>query len=318
MSATISADQGQGAQRDLKAKYEKALRSYIQRAAEKDLVIAYELGRAAFAENVSILEIVSLHHVALAESLARNGKSSGSAKAGKLSGQFLSEVLSSYELGRRAYGDSVSGLHHLNEVLEQEVKRLAHTVHDEAGQLLVAAHLAIAEVMAQVTPDDRKRLEEVTGLLYQAEEHLREFSHELRPTMLDDLGVVPALRSLAEGVSKRRKLAIDIDSPFEGRLPPAVEIGLYRVVQEALTNVTRHSRAGHVKIVLKKTGKKVQCAVQDDGVGFDAAAVLSREGRKGLGLIGMQERLNVLKGTLRVASQPGQGAKLSIIIPLGE
>jgi signal transduction histidine kinase len=206
----------------------------------------------------------------------------------------------------------------LNELLEQEVKRLAHTVHDEAGQLLVAAHLAIAEVMSSAKPDVRKRLGEVTGLLHQAEEHLREFSHELRPMMLDDLGLIPALRSLSEGVSKRRRLEIDVDSSFDGRLPPAVEMGLYRVVQEALTNVTRHSRARHVKIGLKRKRTKVECFVQDDGVGFDTVAVLSRNGKRGLGLIGIQERLNVLKGTFKIDSRLGRGSKLFISVPLGD
>jgi signal transduction histidine kinase len=303
---------------DLKTKYGKALRGYLEGEGEKDLVSAYELGRAAFGQNVGILEIVSLHHAALAEASSPQGKNGNRDRALKLSGQFLTEVLSAYELGRRAYDDSVSSLRHLNELLEQEVKRLAHTVHDEAGQLLVAAHLAIAEVMPDAKPRVRKRLREVTQLLHQAEEHLREFSHELRPTMLDDLGLVPALRSLAEGVSKRRRLGVEVESSFDGRLPPAVEMGFYRVVQEALTNVTRHSRARHVKIELQKKRSKIQCVVQDDGVGFDTESVLSRNGKKGLGLIGIQERLNVLKGTFRVDSQLGRGSKLFISVPLGD
>lgn len=302
---------------DLKARYEDALRSYLEGVAEKDLVCAYELGRSAFSQNIAILEIVSLHHSALAEAASQAFRSNDAARLIRLSGQFLAEVLCAYELGRRAYGDTVSSLRHLNELLEQEVKRLAHTVHDEAGQLLVAAHLAIADVMGGAKPEVQKRLRDVTGLLHQAEEHLREFSHELRPMMLDDLGLVPALRSLAEGVSKRRRLAIDVESSFDGRLPPAIEMVLYRVVQEALANVTRHSRARHAKIKLHKRGAQVFCQVRDDGMGFDVDSV-SRDGRRGLGLIGIQERLNVLKGIFRVDSQTGRGTKLSITIPLGD
>ncbi len=303
---------------NLNVNYEKALRNYLEGAAEKDLVCAYELGRAAFSANVGILEIVSLHHGVLAEISPRKRRDLDGDRFLRLSGQFLAEVFSAYELGRRAYGDTVSSLRHLNELLEQEVKRLAHTVHDEAGQLLVAAHLAIAEVMSGAKPEVQKRLREVTGLLHQAEEHLREFSHELRPMMLDDLGLVPAIRSLAEGVSKRRRLGVEVASSFEGRLPPAIEMGLYRVVQEALTNVTRHSRARHVKINVQRSRTYVRCVVQDDGVGFDADSVLSRNGKKGLGLIGIQERLNVLKGTFRVDSELGRGSKLSITVPLGD
>ena len=315
---SASATLAQAASKEFKAKYQQALSGYLQSSAEKEREVAYELGRNAFAQNVGLLDIVAIHHSAVARSLSSKEKKGEAERTFRLSGQFLSEVLSVYEIGRRAYGDSVSSLRHLNETLEQEVKRLAHTVHDEAGQLLVAAHLAIAEVMTDAKPEVGKRLREVTELLYQAEEHLREFSHELRPTMLDDLGVVPALRSLAEGVSKRRRLAIDVESSFDGRLPPAVEMGLYRVVQEALTNITRHSRAKQVKIAIQKSRGTVQCSVEDNGVGFDAVSVLSRNGKRGLGLIGIQERLKVLNGQFRVDSQPGRGSKLYIRIPLGD
>jgi signal transduction histidine kinase len=318
MSTAARARSRTAVSKDFKARYAAALRTYLQRAREKELVTAYELGRSAFAQNIPILEIVSTHHAAFADAAARKPKAGNGLEPVKLSGQFLTEVFSPYELGRRAYDDTVVSLRHLNELLEQEVKRLAHTVHDEAGQLLVAAHLAIAEVMNQAKPEVQTRLGEVTDLLYQAEEHLREFSHELRPTMLDDLGLVPALRSLAEGVSKRKNVDVEVEATFDGRLPPAIEMGIYRVVQEALTNVTRHSRAQRVKIKVHKTGGRIQCTVQDDGEGFDAEEVLSRKGRKGLGLIGIQERLNVLKGIFRVESRVGRGSKLSITIPLGE
>src|SRR5437879_10126949 len=163
----------------------------------------------------------------------------------------------------------------------------------------------------------RGRLRQVARLLDQAERNLRQFSHELRPTMLDDLGLVPALRFLASGISKRTGLSIQVGSSFNRRLPPAIEIGLYRVVQEALTNVTKHSRARGVRIELRRKGQAILCTVQDDGVGFDPEAVLARNGKKGLGLIGIQERLNVLKGAFQIDSQSGHGSKLSITVPLG-
>jgi signal transduction histidine kinase len=302
---------------DLQPTYERAFRNYLQDADEEDRVTAYELGRKAFAQNIGILEIVSLHHQALAEVSAQKADRDDDAQMLKLSGQFLTEILSAYELGRRSYNDSVSSLRHLNELLEQEVKRIAHAVHDEAGQLLVAAHLAIADAMPDASPRVRDRLRDIVQLLDQAEQHLRQFSHELRPTVLDDLGLVPAVRSLANGISKRANLPIQITSSLTGRLPPAIEIGLYRVVQESLTNVTKHSRARTVTIDLRKDRKNVLCSVEDDGVGFDPAKVLSRNGKKGLGLIGIQERLNVLRGSFHVESQLGRGSKLSVTVPLG-
>src|SRR5713226_323713 len=301
---------------DLTPRYEKVLHGYLKDAAEEDLAQAYELGRKGFAQDIGILEIVSLHHRALAGLSSQKRDPDEIQRVARLSGQFLTEVFSAYELGRRSYHDTVLSLRHLNELLEQEVKRIAHSVHDEAGQLLVAAHLAIAEVCG-ATPQIRGRLREVARLLDQAEGHLRQFSHELRPTVLDDLGLVPAIRFLANGISKRAELPIRVTSSFNRRLPPAIEIGLYRVVQEALTNVTRHSRARNVRIELRRKGEKILCTVQDDGVGFDPQTVLSRNGKKGLGLIGIQERLNVLKGTFHVKSQSGRGSKLFITVPLG-
>jgi signal transduction histidine kinase len=314
---TPQTDSRQDFELDLKPSYEKVLRGYLKGATEEDLVKAYELGRKAFAQDIGILEIMSLHHRTLAAASSQSWHHDEVQRFAKLSGQFLMEVFSAYELGRRSYHDTVLSLRHLNELLEQEVKRIAHAVHDEAGQLLVAAHLAIADVICGATPGMRGRLRQVAHLLDQAEKHLRRFSHELRPTVLDDLGLVPAIRFLASGISKRTALPIQVTSSFNRRLPPAIEIGLYRVVQEALTNVTKHSRARSVRIELRASREGILCTVQDDGVGFNPEAALSRNGKKGLGLIGIQERLNVLNGTLHIKSQSGRGSKLSISVPLG-
>ncbi len=302
---------------DLTPRYEKVLHGYLKDAAEEDLAQAYELGRKGFAQDIGILEIVSLHHRALAGLSSQKRDPDEIQRVARLSGQFLTEVFSAYELGRRSYHDTVLSLRHLNELLEQEVKRIAHSVHDEAGQLLVAAHLAIAEVICNTTPGMRGRLRQVERLLNQAERHLRQFSHELRPTVLDDLGLVPAIRFLAGGISKRTGLPIRVTSSLTCRLPAAIEIGLYRAVQEALTNVTKHSRARSVTIELRKKRGTILCTVEDDGVGFNPEAALSRNGKKGLGLIGMQERLNVLKGTFDIESQTGRGTTLIFRVPLG-
>ena len=308
---------GEIAKGGLRPDYEQAFCNYLREAGESDLVAAYELGRKAFADGVSILDMAALHHDVFAR-VFRDEPGVTCESAARRSGQFLNEVLSAYELGRRAYGDTVNALRHLNETLEQEVKRLAHSVHDESGQLLVAAHLAIAEEMPSASPEMQRRLNDVTELLYQAEQQLRELSHELRPTMLDDLGLVPALRSLSDSVSKRKQIEVRVEAGFEDRLAPAIEIGIYRVVQEALTNIARHAKAKKVKIELKKKQGAVRCSVEDDGVGFDADAMLSHRGKGGLGLIGIQERLKVLRGTFHAESKPGHGSKLAMSIPLGD
>ena len=308
----------QASRADLKPRYERVLRQYLREGTEVDLVKAYELGRRAFAQDVGILEIVSLHQRALTGVSTRGQHRDEVERIAKLAGQFLIEVFSAYELGRRSYQETVSSLRHLNALLEQEIKRIAHVVHDEAGQLLVAADLAITDVVRQATPSMREPLRRVARLLNQAEKHLRHFSHELRPTVLDDLGLTPAIRFLASRISQRAELPIRVISSLNRRLPPEVEMGLYRIVQEALINVTRHSRARNVKIELRMKGRdKILCTVQDDGVGFDPQATLSKIGKKGLGLVGIQERLDVLKGTLHIESQPGRGTKLFITVPVG-
>jgi signal transduction histidine kinase len=205
----------------------------------------------------------------------------------------------------------------LNETLEQEARRIAHALHDEAGQLLAVVHIALDDCARDLPPAAQERLREVRGHLDQIEEQLRRLSHELRPTILDNLGLVPALNFLAEGVSKRTGLAITVEGSTEGRLPAPVEITLYRVVQEGLTNATKHAKASNVRIQLQREDQEIRCAIGDDGIGFDYPAVSAKEGDCGLGLIGIQERLKALDGALRITSSPGNGTALLVTIPLG-
>ena len=207
-------------------------------------------------------------------------------------------------------------LHRLNEMLEEEAKRIARALHDEAGQLLATVHIALAEVARELPPPVRKRLQEVRGLLNQIEGQLRHLSHELRPTILDDLGLCPALEFLAQGVSTRTGLLITVKGSTEGRLPLSIETALYRIVQEALTNISKHARATRVRIQFQRAARRIRCVVRDDGIGFDVPSVLDRKGEQGLGLIGIRERLNALGGTLQITSAPGRGTELLITVPL--
>ena len=207
-------------------------------------------------------------------------------------------------------------LRRLNEALEEEAKRIAHELHDEAGQLLAMVHIVLAEIARELPPPGPKRLEEVTGLLDQIEEQLRHLAHELRPTILDDLGLLPALEFLAQGVSKRTGLPITVESSTEGRLLPSIEMSLYRIVQQALTNVAKHARATHASVQIRRGARTVRCSIRDDGIGFDVPVVLARRGQRGLGLLGIRERLNSFGGALQINSAPGQGTELLVTIPL--
>jgi signal transduction histidine kinase len=130
------------------------------------------------------------------------------------------------------------------------------------------------------------------------------------------MGLVPALRFLADGVESRRGLSVLLDWRLETRLPPAVETAVYRVVQEGLANVARHARATQARISLSVERMELRCLLQDDGMGMKESVRRSAP-RRGLGLVGMQERLVALGGTLHIASAPGRGTRLQATIPLG-
>ena len=148
------------------------------------------------------------------------------------------------------------------------------------------------------------------------EEHLRRLSHELRPTILDDLGLVPALDWLIEGVSTRSGLQITLIDSISGRLPRPIETALYRSVQEALTNIIKHACATLAKVELRQDNASIRCSISDDGIGFDTTDSLARRGGCGLGLSGIRERLYPLRGTLKINSSPGHGTDLIISAPL--
>lgn len=201
-------------------------------------------------------------------------------------------------------------------VREEEAKRIARALHDEAGQLLASVHIALEEATRQLPPPAGERLQGVRRLLDQIDEQLRRLSHELRPTILDNLGLLPALQFLAQGISTRAQVPITVEGSAGGRLPPAIETALYRVVQEALTNVTKHAQARHVRVQLQREAQMIRCVIRDDGIGFDVPAILARRGKASLGLLGMRERLDTLGGTLWITSAPGQGTELVITIPV--
>jgi signal transduction histidine kinase len=294
--------------------YRCAFGEYAQRGGEASLGRAYELGRHAISEKKSLMEIASMHHQVLQRTL---GSERGAARHQLLAAaaEFLAETLSPYEMAHRGVQDAITALRHLNETLEEEIKRIAHAVHDEAGQFLVAVHLALADVARELPERQKKKLGRVEELLNQVEQQLRRYSHELRPTLLDDLGWIPAIRFLAEGVSKRANLSIQINTRVAGRLPGAMEIALYRIVQEALTNAAKHSKATRVWIRIARKNRIFCCSIEDDGVGFDVGAVQSDVKRRGLGLIGMQERLNGIGGTMSIDSARGRGTRLLIQLP---
>jgi signal transduction histidine kinase len=299
---------------ELERAYARALEEYCSMGGEDALRSAYEIGRTALAEGRGVLDMAAMHHASIMRALQGMSPSANLTQNLGRAQEFFSESLSPYEIAHRGFQDATSALRRLNETLEQEIQRIAHAVHDEAGQLLFAARLAMSSVAHDIDPSLQGRLQEVGAILDQVEKQLRRLSHELRPTILDDLGLVPALEFLADSISKRVGLSIRIQSSLKHRYDQKIETAIYRVIQEALANVTKHAHAKNVEIRLTRIAKHLHCLVHDDGVGFDVPSALSCTGRGGLGLIGIRERLNAVGGTLQIDSVVGRGTELMVKI----
>jgi signal transduction histidine kinase len=191
---------------------------------------------------------------------------------------------------------------------EAERKRLALELHDETGQALTSILLGLKAIGGAKTREEAKQAEaDVRTLVVQALQDVRALAVELRPSALDDFGLGPA-----HTFSERSGIETTTETTLDERLPPEVETVLYRVVQEALSNVVKHAGAEHVSIVLAQRDARVAATIDDDGRGFDQADV--RE--DALGLVGMRERLGLVGGTLEIESSPGSGTTVAAQVPL--
>jgi two-component system, NarL family, sensor histidine kinase UhpB len=294
--------------------YATALASYLTGDGEPALRRAYEFGRSALRGGLGVLEIALLHHQSLQLLTPKERGPAARRPKFKTAGEFLAESLSVYEMAFRGFKEKNAALRHLNDVLEKEARRIAYLLHDEVGQSLFAAQLSLAQLEGKIDASLRQDMRTVSTALQQIGEQLRTLSHEMRPTVLDDLGLGPALEFLSQGVSKRSAVSVTIRSSVQGRLPSTIEATLFRAVQEALSNVVRHSNAAHAEVVLERKGQTLFCTVTDAGIGFDVDS-LHRGNSEGLGLSGIRERLDSVGGTLEIRSQPGQGTELIMIIP---
>lgn len=292
--------------------YASLLRKYVSDEREETLGEAYLLGRQAIEAQESLLEMASLHHQVVRELYSERKSTEDGEKVLRASASFFAECLSPYEMAHRGFQDSVKALRHLNETLEEEIKRIAYSVHDEAGQLLIAVHLALAELGRELPDAQKAQIRSIEELLNDVERHLRRYSHELRPTVLDDFGWTAAIQFLADGMSKRAAVPIHVEAAVSGRLPTATEVALYRTVQEALSNSIKHANAKNIWVRAWMEGHALICSVRDDGAGFDCAALRPAARHGGLGLVAMRERVTAIGGTLRISSAPGKGTELSI------
>jgi two-component system sensor histidine kinase UhpB len=202
---------------------------------------------------------------------------------------------------------------------EDERKRIARELHDETAQGLATLliRLKILE-RARTAPEMRKQIDELRELTAETLEAVRKLAVELRPATLDDLGLVAALEGYTESYGARIPVHVafraDGFDERDGRLAPQLELVLYRVVQEALTNAAKHASAHEVHVELHRMPDEVVAAVADDGQGFDVDEMM-RSRERGLGLFGMQERLALVGGQLMIDSAPGLGTRIHARVP---
>jgi two-component system sensor histidine kinase UhpB len=202
---------------------------------------------------------------------------------------------------------------------EQERKRIARELHDETSQVLTSLLISLALLEETVTSEEaRGRVADTRALAHQTLRAVRNLSIDLRPSALDDLGLLPALRWYIKEYQRNCGIAVEFSaSGFKERLPADMETALYRVIQESLTNTAKHARARKAWVTMAAEPGLVRAVVRDDGQGFDAQAVLKTPWQdRGLGLAGMQERAMLLDGSMAIESRPGEGTRIEVSMPV--
>jgi PAS domain S-box-containing protein len=204
----------------------------------------------------------------------------------------------------------------LLEVQEQERRHLARELHDEIGQLLTGLKFTLEMVHRARSDDNRPLLAEAQSLVRDLTARVRDLSLHLRPTMLDDLGLLPALLWLLERFTAQTQVQVDFEkSGVDRRFSPEVETAAYRIVQEALTNVARHARVPRASLRVWLDEDLLNVQIEDEGIGFDGEA--GHSGGKSSGLSGMHERATLLGGRLRIEAVPGRGTCVLACLPAG-
>jgi len=215
-----------------------------------------------------------------------------------------------FDLSQRVSRDA---MRRVVEAQELERRRLARELHDETGQALTSILLGLKTLERSVeTKQGRDGVAAVRDLVVATLQDVRRLAVELRPAALDDFGLAPALERLVETVRQDTPVDVDLEIGIgDERLPTDVETTMYRIVQEALTNIAKHAAATRISILLTRKERAVVVVVEDDGDGFDAA-----DPTAGLGLAGMRERVTLLGGQLRIETSPGRGTTIAAEVPL--
>jgi PAS domain S-box-containing protein len=216
----------------------------------------------------------------------------------------------------RAQEDLAAFAAQASAVREQEKSRVARELHDELAQSLTALKMDAIwtrDNLGDANPDIRAKLEVMLGMLDASVAATRRIAADLRPLVLDDLGLVPAIEWLVQNFTQRTgvECALDVDEDLELQEPYATAV--FRIVQESLTNVAKHARARHVNVAVIRSPSEIHLSVVDDGLGFDASAARKPNS---LGLAGLRERAHLVQGAVNVRSESGRGTTVEALIPV--
>jgi two-component system sensor histidine kinase UhpB len=300
---------------------EKQLRAELK---ENILLLFFAISISTLVIGIALNQLVikKLQHFVEAASLFGRGdfgrtisfKSDDEIKRLADSFNLMAKTLTEKMRGERKY------LSQIIEAQENERRRISRELHDEIGQALTAIKFNL-DMMDKELPQTlltvRGRLGDAKSLSSQTLTAMRQLSMDLRPTMLDELGLIPTLRWYIQNFSNR----LNIDSQFqvigfEEKLPPQIETAFYRIVQEALNNISKHAGANRVEIFFEHRDSTICASITDNGRGFDLGRVCHPESPgRGFGIMGMQERVSLLGGKIDIQSSPGRGTRIHIKVP---
>ena len=209
----------------------------------------------------------------------------------------------------------------LFEAQEQERSRLSKELHDQLGHDLVALKSRVRSMGKKLDQYQvllKEDCDSTIGVIDQTIENVRRISRDLKPSILEDLGLFASLQCLVEDFARQHNIRVNLDmEDIDHLFPPQVQINLYRIFQEIFTNVSKHSSAENVSVTVKREGGYISFCVEDDGKGFELKKVKTRKfDEKGVGLTAMKERMHMLGGTFDVSSQPGEGTAIKFKAPL--